>query len=526
MVRPNPVEHDTRGCKIANTLAAAGHDVIMVSCLAPDPAARIGTEDVPDPGAFERTRSGSVRVVTVQLTNRARRVQGVRAAARRSASRPLIDPTPRDEYVTQVAELRRRVNDWRDRRHAAPDATIPRAGHLLARAALRARRARWSAQARLDRSRSGAWRAWDTWRTRNTLGAADHRVLPELVDYADSIGPVLDWLRPDILHAHHPTMLPLVFRAARRLRARGTPCQVVYDARENYAGIPVAEQGSARRHAVLVRQEARWIASCAAVFTVSDPIADDLHRRYRLRERPTVLLNVPALKPPSLVGAPRQAEPLTWTVRQAAGLPDGEPLLVYSGAISRARGVETLVDALGRFPDVHLALVCVPFPHPMATELRDRAREVGAEARLHLLAPVPQAELLEFLAGADLAVHPLPSGSPNHDQALPNKLFEYLHAGLDLVVSDARLMAEFVRRHDLGEVFRAGDGEDLARAIRAGLARPRRDPAARRHERAALLARYSWAGQEEALLARYGRLVPVRPAAARETIREPGVDPR
>jgi glycosyltransferase involved in cell wall biosynthesis len=271
-----------------------------------------------------------------------------------------------------------------------------------------------------------------------------------------------------------------------------------------------------RRHTVLVREEARHIRDAAAVITVSDPIADVLRDRYQLAERPAVILNVPvhavdraavdrAAVDRAAVDreAPGTCRP---TVREAAGVDADAPLLVYSGAVSRARGINDLVEAMAHLPGVHLALVTVPYPHPQVPALLERAAELGVADRIHPLPPVGQDELLAYLAGADVAVHPMPGGSPNHDQALPNKLFEYLHAGLPLVVADAKLMAAFVRDNGLGEVFRSGDPIDLAAAVRRTLERGR--PCRSRTE---LASRYSWQAQEGLIAALYDRVRPLPP---------------
>jgi hypothetical protein len=162
-------------------------------------------------------------------------------------------------------------------------------------------------------------------------------------------------------------------------------------------------------------------------------------------------------------------------------------------------------------PGVHLALVSVPFPHPRVPELLERAAAHGAADRIHPLPPVNQDELLHYLSGADVAVHPMPGGSPNHDQALPNKLFEYLHAGVPLVVADAKLMAEFVRGNGVGEVFRSGDADGLAAAVRRVLA-----PGYPRASRAELAARHSWQAQEELIARLYSRFAPLPPALHRD----------
>ncbi|EWT07570.1 hypothetical protein N864_06430 [Intrasporangium chromatireducens Q5-1] len=352
-------------------------------------------------------------------------------------------------------------------------------------------RSRWRTQDKLDKVVVRSWRRFDQRRRETTLFATAHGVLPEIRDYAEAFAPVLDRLQPDVIHAHHPFVLRTAVRAARRRRAAGHPCCVVYDARENFAGIPEGEQGSPRRHAMVVRQEADMIRHVDRVITVSDPIADELQARFGLTRRPAVVLNVP-------ISAARSARR---TIRDVVGVDSAIPLLVYSGGISRARGLETLVDAMGLLPDMHLALVAVPHPHPSIPGLLERAAALGAEARVHVTGPVAQGDIATFLSGADIAVHPLPGGSPNHDQALPNKLFEYLHAGLPLVVSDARMMADFVMTEHVGQVFATGDAAALASAVQ----RVREEPPS--PETIAEVAhRCSWQGQEALLLALYDGL--------------------
>jgi glycosyltransferase involved in cell wall biosynthesis len=499
LFRANTIGSDSRAKKFSSTLARLGYEVHVLSA-----------EEQGAP--TEERRLGPVTVHTVIMTHALRDVQKLKTGARRRRQFRVIDWTPTDEYVTQVGELRRKTVSTRRRADAVrgPEPKMParppvwrphwlalRLLHSAAKARLVLRRSRWKAQWGLNVSYRLSWRVWDNRRVTTSLLATTRGVLPEVEDYAASFGRVLDELKPDIIHAHHPLVLGTASRAARRRRALGHPCAVVYDARENFAGIPAQEQGNWRRHSVLVREEARYIRDAAVVITVSEPIADVLQERYQLPRRPSVVLNVP-------VGAPPRDVAAAPTVRSLLELPAGTPLLVYSGAVSAARGIDILVDALGLLPGVHLALVTVPFPHPRTEMLMERAAGLGAGDRLHPLPPVGQDELLHYLSGADVAVHPMPGGSPNHDQAMPNKLFEYLHAGLPLVVADAKLMADFVRRNDLGEVFRSGDPADLAAAVTRVLESDRARPS-----REELAKRYSWQAQEALIAELYASFAPV-----------------
>lgn len=526
LFRANAIDSDSRAKKFSLTLARLGYEVHVLS--AEEPPAPTGPRHL-----------GPVAVHPVIMTHARRDIHKLVLGARRRRQFRVVDWTSTDEYVTRVAELKRRSRLSRRRADALrspdPEASprlasrqprwlLLRLGHEVSRTLLIARRARWRVQWVLNVGYRQLWREWDQRKAQTALLATTRGTLPEVEDYATAFGRVLDSLQPDIIHAHHPLVLGTATRAARRRRAAGYPCQVVYDARENFAGIPPAEQGNVRRHAVLVREEARYIRDAAAVITVSEPIADVLAERYRLPDRPAVILNVPVDSrgdrdgsPGGRPGSPPSGTAARPTVREAAGVDAGTPLLVYSGAVSGARGIDVLVDALAHLPGVHLALVTVPYPHPRTPVLLERAGALGVADRIHPLPPVGQDELLAYLSGADVAVHPMPGGSPNHDQALPNKLFEYLHAGLPLVVADAKLMADFVSRNALGEVFRSGDAAGLAEAVRKVL-----EPGRPRPSRAELARRYSWQAQEEQIAALYGRIHPLAEPFRAEPARLPG----
>jgi len=504
LFRANSIDSDSRAKKFALTLSRLGYDVVVLS------AEQHGADTA------ER-RLGPVRVIPVIMTRSQRDIQLHKLAARRRRQFRVIDWTPQDEYVTQVAELKQRVRGSRVRAGGLVRGTGPARSPLLrpilaggwsarylgSLTLLRARMLRWKAQWAVNVAHRLAWRRWDAVRQESALLATTRGMLPEVEDYATSFAPVLDALAPDVIHAHHPAVLGTAVRAARRRRAAGEPCQVVYDAREDFLGIPKQEQGHWRRHSVLVREEARYIRQADAVVTVSEPITVTLTQRYHLATAPTLVLNVPVDDPrtradnPELAGMP--------TVRDAAGLAAGVPLIVYSGAVSRARGVDLMIAALPKLPGVHAVVVPVPYPHPHQGELVEQARALGVADRLHFCPPVGQDRLLHYLSGADVGVMPLRTGSANIEQALPNKLFENLHAGLTMVTSDARLMKAFVTDNDLGEVFRDGDPADLAAAVTRALAN-RRDPRGPHWQ--ALRARYSWQGQEPVIRDLYARLAP------------------
>jgi glycosyltransferase involved in cell wall biosynthesis len=325
-------------------------------------------------------------------------------------------------------------------------------------------------------------------------------------DFRTTYGSELVRMQPDVIHVHDPRLLPVAFAAGERIEMRsGRRCHVVYDARENFAGILETQESLPRYHAKVLAAETRLAPRTCAVLTVSDAVAQTIAARSTLLHPPTVLMNAPVQRE-----LPADQSGLR-SLRADAGVPDGAHVLVYPGAASKARGVDTIVQSLVFLTNVHAVLVVVPWPHPRAEELQELADGLGVRDRLHLVPPVPADDVPRYLAGADVAVHAMLGGIPNHEMALPNKLFEILHSGLPMASSDVRTMAAFVREHDMGEVFAAGDPRDLARAVQLLLdgssgRPPAPDPT--------LVSRFSWQGQEDALAEAYRRAVPLVPLVA------------
>nr|WP_036343473.1 glycosyltransferase family 4 protein [Micromonospora purpureochromogenes] len=476
MLVDNAVEGDSRVQKAARSAADAGWHVTLIGCAHVD--------------AERRWRLGDAEVHVLPL-----------AAARATppATAPAGGPGPEGAGVSAVSASGRDAGP-RDgsglRGVSGLRARLVARGGLPLRAARLARRPVEHAEVRYwqARLRDGAWR----------------RLEPGLWDYERVAGPVVDDLRPDLIHAHDFRMLGVAARAVDRARAAGRDVKLVWDAHEWLPGAR-PRRDNARwlpAHLGYVRE---YVGHADAVVTVSDTLADLLVRDHALPERPTVVLNAPVTAAPEPTVHPERAAPAPTVsepapdLRKQCGLPPGTPLLVYSGAMAVQRGVDTVVEALPLLPGVHLALVVADPAAAYVRQVVARAARHGVGDRVHVLPYVPHRQLVAFLATADVGLIPLHHW-PNHEIALITKFFEYAHARLPIVVSDVRTMAETVRATGQGEVFRARDAADLARAVRAVLADPARYRAAYEGPDSPLPG-WTWEAQAERLDALYRRLL-------------------
>ena len=311
--------------------------------------------------------------------------------------------------------------------------------------------------------------------------------------YAHAYVPVLLALEADIYHAHELWMLESCALAARKCGAR-----LLYDSHElePHRNLDWCAASNTRR----IAYEQRYIGAADAVFTVSPGVARALQSIYQL---PAVglLRNTPWLA---------KLRPAPQGLRQSLGLPADTPLVVYTGLVTRNRGLELVIDALPELPGFHLAMVGRAEPS-VAAALNSQAQARGVASRVHALAPVPPEELIDFIASGDVAVIAAPDACLSYRYSLPNKLFEALFAGLPLVVSDLEDMRDFVLTHGLGRVFGHGDTRALAAVLREVVRERARYVDTGQRER--MRTEYSFDNEAHALLASYRALsaLPKRP---------------
>lgn len=280
-------------------------------------------------------------------------------------------------------------------------------------------------------------------------------------------------------HAHDLNTLEAAWRAAWRHRAR-----LVYDAHELYPELSGLSPPERRRWA---RLERRLIGEADRTVTVSESLAEELGRRYGI-ERPVVLLNCPE-RP--------DAQPDPARSPLSALRSGGRLLVLYTGAMSANRGLEALVDAAGRARGWRLAMMGWG---RIEADLRRRGPAVA------FVPPVPPGEIVAAAAAADVGVVPyLPVGL-NNALCLPNKLFDYVHAGLAVAVSDLVELRRFVERHRVGVVFEPGRGESIARVLDGLAAEPER-LAAMRTAAAGAAAACDWANEKRKLVDLYAGLL-------------------
>jgi len=250
------------------------------------------------------------------------------------------------------------------------------------------------------------------------------------VDMMRSFYKTLKQTPSDIIHAHDlDTLIPC------RLASRRHHSTLIYDSHELYTeSIHVGHRPFTKFIWRII--ELAFIKSADAVITVCKGIADELVERYRLDKTPAVVRNF-SDKPIDVLSKSVPADLISFKQYHPK-------LMLYQGYVQRGRGLDDAIDALATAPDWGL-VICGEGPYQQ--KCMERALKIGVEHQIIWLGQLDLDTLYQVTRYCDLGLCMIEPISLSYYYALPNKLIEYVQAGLPVVGSDLpeirRIMDEY-----------------------------------------------------------------------------------
>ncbi len=234
--------------------------------------------------------------------------------------------------------------------------------------------------------------------------------------------------------------------------------KLVYDTHEFYTEVPELMDRPAVRRIWLAIE--RWtFPKLKTIITVNQSIADAYKERYGNDVH--VVRNIPMK---------RDLGPLP--SRKELGLPEDKHILIMQGAgINIQRGAEEAVLAMKELPQCVLLFIGGGDAWPVIERMM---KEHGLGDRVRLLDRLPYERMMAYTRNADLGLTLDKDTNLNYRFSLPNKLFDYLNAGIPVLATDLPEVARIVRQYDAGVVIPAPDPASIVSMVKALFADPTR----------------------------------------------------
>jgi glycosyltransferase involved in cell wall biosynthesis len=222
--------------------------------------------------------------------------------------------------------------------------------------------------------------------------------------------------------------------------------KLFYDSHEYFTEVPeLIDNPRVKRF--WERIEAKMVPHVTKAYTVCASIANVYTEKYGIPFR--VVRNLP-------YRMPQKVDQVT------IDLPIDQPFVIYQGAINKGRGIEEIIEAMTLLPKISLVIAG---GGDLLHESQKRVEELNLNERVHFTGRLQISELLYITSKALAGLSVEKDMGLNYRYALPNKLFDYMNAGIPVIVSALPEMKRVVETYKTGIVIKETSPHAIAAAI-------------------------------------------------------------
>lgn len=204
----------------------------------------------------------------------------------------------------------------------------------------------------------------------------------------------------------------------------------------------------------------------------------------------------------TVTNVPETREINTRDLRGALGIHNGHKILVYQGSIQENRGIEPAIEAVKLLDNVVLVVIGYGYHRPRLEEIVEHQ---GLEDKVKFFGPIPHPQLLDWTSAGDIGMCNFVNSSVSYFTSIPNKLSEYMMAGLPVIGSDSPGIGSIIEEQGSGITVDPLSGHEIAEAVRAILA----DPEPYKEAARKAVERYNWDVESQNLLELYSKIIPL-----------------
>lgn len=243
----------------------------------------------------------------------------------------------------------------------------------------------------------------------------------------------------DVLVANDLDSLPANYLVSRIRRK-----SLVYDSHEYYTEVPELVNRKFPKKVWLIIEKI-ILPKINYSYTVSNEIASTYNDLYNIDMK--VVRNVPYYLDKK-------------NIRKVQN--KNEKIILYQGSLNIGRGLEEMIDSMKYIEDCKLQIIG---DGDISDLLKARVKEQKLENKVIFLGKIPFQELMKYTVNADVGIALEENLGLNYYYALPNKLFDYIQAGVPVLISPFPEMQRIVNKYDVGTVYNHLNPEMLAKKI-------------------------------------------------------------
>ncbi|HKL66904.1 MAG TPA: glycosyltransferase [Bacteroidales bacterium] len=224
--------------------------------------------------------------------------------------------------------------------------------------------------------------------------------------------------------------------------------KLVFDSHEYFTGVPELRERKFVR-GFWKSIERIILPQLSYIITVNDSISELYRGEYG--SECVVIRNV----------SERYVGPVM--AREMIGASDDELLLVLQGrGLNMGNGGEPLIEAIRDIDRVRLMIIG---GGDRLKKLKVMAEKDTLKSKIIFFPVMSWERMMSYTAAADVGVAMFEPGCTNLDLCLPNKLFEYIGAGLAVLANELKEISLVLNKYDCGVAVEYPDRKNIAEAL-------------------------------------------------------------
>jgi glycosyltransferase involved in cell wall biosynthesis len=226
---------------------------------------------------------------------------------------------------------------------------------------------------------------------------------------------------------------------------------LVYDSHELFCEVPELQNNPLKKK--IWKGIEKWIfPKLKNVFTVNDSIARIYAEEYHANVK--VVRNIPLLS---------NLEKIRFVGKAELEIPLDKKIIVLQGAgINIDRGAEEAVEAMQYVNDAVLLIIG---SGDVMNLLKQIIIDLKLEDKVKIIGKVPFEKLAQYTHHADLGLTLDKDTNVNYRYSLPNKLFDYIHAGVPVLASDLVEVQKIISDYSVGDCINSHEPKHISEKI-------------------------------------------------------------
>jgi len=213
--------------------------------------------------------------------------------------------------------------------------------------------------------------------------------------------------------------------------------------------------------------EKKMIKKCAFSIMVNDSIAEEVQKIHHLKEKPIVVRSTPLYCDVDLSICNHIRQKMIDDFTQKGQLTRDNYnrafLIMYHGALTSGRGIETLIKIVSIHQDL-CGIILGNGTEKYKQSLKELIKTHDVSDRILLYNAVPADILWQYVGAVDLSLMMIQKNAKSYYYALPNKFFESIQALTPIIASNFPEMKRLIDQYGIGL---ACDPEDINSIIDA-----------------------------------------------------------